>query len=74
LSTEQVTKGLTGTNFARFIDRYWGNSTPYTDLTTENLRYLTLDNAIADLTYFAKNVDLPFDTNSSSNAQNAVCL
>ncbi|KAJ6107262.1 Peptidase S28 [Penicillium sp. IBT 18751x] len=51
--------------------RYWGNSSPYPDLTTENLQYLTLENAIADLTYFAKNVDLPFDTNSSSNSQNA---
>lgn len=57
-----------------FTDRYWGDSSPYTDLTTENLQYLTLENAITDLTYFAKNVDLPFDTNSSSNAQNAVRL
>jgi hypothetical protein len=56
------------------IDRYWGESSPYDDLTTENLQYLTLKNSIADLTYFAKNVDLPFDTNSSSNAQNAVCV
>ncbi|KAJ5659501.1 Peptidase S28 [Penicillium longicatenatum] len=51
--------------------RYWGESSPYDDLTTENLQYLTLKNSIADLTYFAKNVNLPFDTNSSSNAQNA---
>ncbi|KAJ5570136.1 uncharacterized protein N7459_009566 [Penicillium hispanicum] len=51
--------------------RYWGESSPYDDLTTENLQYLTLANSIADLTYFAKNVKLPFDTNSSSNAQNA---
>ncbi|OQD74333.1 hypothetical protein PENDEC_c011G02776 [Penicillium decumbens] len=37
----------------------------------QNLQYLTLENAISDLTYFAKNVNLPFDTNGSSNAQNA---
>jgi hypothetical protein len=54
------------------IDRYWGDSSPYLELTTENLQQLTLENSIADLTYFAKNVKLPFDTNSSSNAQNAV--
>lgn len=51
--------------------RYWGNSSPYSVLTTENLTYLTLENAIADTTYFANNVQLPFDTNGSSNAQNA---
>jgi hypothetical protein len=55
-------------------DRYWGDSSPYLELTTENLQQLTLENSIADLTYFAKNVELPFDTNSSSNAQNAVCF
>ena len=48
--------------------RYWGTSTPYTDLTTENMKYLTLEQSILDLTNFAKNVALPFDENSSSNA------
>ncbi|RDW88519.1 hypothetical protein BP6252_00551 [Coleophoma cylindrospora] len=51
--------------------RYWGASSPYDVLTTENLQYLTLDQAIADFVYFAENVDLPFDTNHSSNAGNA---
>ncbi|KAJ5107885.1 Peptidase S28 [Penicillium angulare] len=51
--------------------RYWGESSPYAELTTENLQYLTLENSVADLVYFAKNVKLPFDKNSSSNAQNA---
>ncbi|KAJ5191835.1 Peptidase S28 [Penicillium cinerascens] len=51
--------------------RYWGNSTPYADLSTENLQYLTVGNAVADLAYFANTVDLPFDTDSSSNAQYA---
>lgn len=53
-------------------DRYWGTSSPYENLTSETLQYLTLEQAIADMTHFAKTVDLPFDTNHSSNAQNAV--
>ena len=48
--------------------RYWGSSTPYTNLTTENMKYLTLENSIYDLTDFAKNVKLPFDSDRSSNA------
>lgn len=34
--------------------RYWGQSSPFAELTTENLQYLTLQNSIADLTYFGK--------------------
>jgi len=48
--------------------RYWGESSPFDSLTTKNLQYLTLKNSIADLTYFANTIDLPFDTNHSSNA------
>lgn len=48
--------------------RYWGTSTPYTDLTTENLKYLTLENSIKDLTYFANQVKLPFAHRFGSNA------
>ncbi|KAF7192097.1 putative extracellular serine carboxypeptidase [Pseudocercospora fuligena] len=48
--------------------RYWGTSTPYADLTTANLKYLTLENAIADMNYFATNVKLPFDRYGASNA------
>ncbi|CAK7227153.1 hypothetical protein SCUCBS95973_006446 [Sporothrix curviconia] len=51
--------------------RYWGDSSPFANLTTKNLQYLTLANAIADLTYFAENVQLPFDTNGTANAPNA---
>lgn len=51
--------------------RYWGDSSPFDSLTTKNLQYLTLRNSIADLTYFAKTVDLPFDKNHSSNADSA---
>lgn len=51
--------------------RYWGDSSPFTDLTTENMTYLTLAQSIADTTYFAKNVQLPFDLNGTSSATNA---
>ncbi|KKA19721.1 serine peptidase [Rasamsonia emersonii CBS 393.64] len=51
--------------------RYWGQSSPYDSLTTKNLQYLTLKQSIADLTYFAKTVKLPFDRNGSSNADKA---
>jgi hypothetical protein len=51
--------------------RYWGDSSPYSVLTAENLTYLTLANSIHDTTYFANNVKLPFDTNGSSSAANA---
>lgn len=51
--------------------RYWGDSSPYSVLTTENLTHLTLENSIKDTTYFARNVKFPFDSNGSSNAQNA---
>ena len=42
-----------------------------TDLTTANMTYLTLENSIADLVYFAKTVELPFDKGGKSNADNA---
>lgn len=51
--------------------RYWGSSSPYQNLSTENLQYLTLKNSIADLVNLAKTVELPFDTNHSSNAPQA---
>lgn len=51
--------------------RYWGTCTPYTNFTTANMTYSTLDNAILDLTNFARNVELPFDTSSGSNADSA---
>ena len=53
-------------------DRYFGTSSPYAELTTENLRYLTLKNSIADLIHFARNADLPFDRSGNSSAKNAV--
>lgn len=51
--------------------RYWGISSPFEELTTENMQYLTLRNSIADLNYFALNANLPFDTHGASNADKA---
>lgn len=52
--------------------RYYGDSTPYTDFTADNLRFHTVDQAVQDLTYFARNVKLPFDTgNGLTNAPNS---
>ncbi|KAK3670459.1 hypothetical protein LTR78_009700 [Recurvomyces mirabilis] len=48
--------------------RYWGASSPYTELTTANMTYLTLDQAVHDFTYFANNVKLPF-AKPGSNAK-----
>lgn len=36
--------------------RYYGKSIPVSDFSTENLRFLTTDQALADTAYFAKNV------------------
>ncbi|KAB5554368.1 serine carboxypeptidase S28 [Coniochaeta sp. 2T2.1] len=54
-----------------FEHRYWGESTPYEVLDNKALQYLTLNNSVYDLVNFARNVKLPFDTNSSSNAPQA---
>jgi hypothetical protein len=51
--------------------RYWGKSSPYQTLTTETLQFLTLDQAVQDLVYFANNVQLPFDTAGSSKPDKA---
>lgn len=39
--------------------RYYGTSIPTPDFSTENLRFLTTDQALADQVYFAKNVRFP---------------
>ncbi len=39
--------------------RYYGESYPTPDFSTENLRFLTTDQALADMAYFAKNVKFP---------------
>ncbi|KAI0054263.1 hypothetical protein BV25DRAFT_1776703, partial [Artomyces pyxidatus] len=39
--------------------RYYGQSSPMANLSSANLRYHTIDQAIEDLAYFAQNVHLP---------------
>ncbi|KAF9869975.1 serine carboxypeptidase s28 [Colletotrichum karsti] len=39
--------------------RYYGRSVPTPDFSTENLRFLTTDQALADTAYFAKNIKFP---------------
>lgn len=51
--------------------RYWGESSPFEELTVPNLQYLTLENAIRDHSYFARNFVLPFDNSSGSSPDNA---
>jgi hypothetical protein len=51
--------------------RYWGQSSPFDSLTTENMRYLTLEQSVQDLVYFAQNVVLPFDQNRTSTPDKA---
>lgn len=47
--------------------RYWGKSSPFDSLTTENLQYLTLDNSLQDQIYFAHNLEAPFNPNGSTD-------
>lgn len=53
--------------------RFYGNSTPvpHADYNVETLQQLTLENAIDDLVYFARNVELPFDPSGRSHPDNA---
>lgn len=53
-------------------DRYWGESSPFAQLNTSNLQYLTVQQAMADFTNFASNASLPFDSGNASNAANVV--
>ncbi|PMD15664.1 putative serine peptidase, partial [Hyaloscypha hepaticicola] len=65
--TGQYAKAVGGAGIV-LEHRYWGNSTPVSNLTVDNLRFLTIDQAIQDMVYFANNVKLPFDHNGSANA------
>jgi hypothetical protein len=48
--------------------RYWGTSSPYPELSTKNLKYLTLENSILDFVRFAETAKLPFAPEGGSNA------
>ncbi|KAM7215645.1 Serine carboxypeptidase S28 domain containing protein [Rhypophila decipiens] len=51
--------------------RYWGESSPYQSLTTKNLQYLTLDNSLKDVTYFAEHFSAPWDQAGGSKPSKA---
>lgn len=74
-TTEQRLPGLmaktTGGAVIVMEHRYWGGSSPFDNLTVANLQYLTLENAIKDHSYFARNFVPPFDTSGASGPDNA---
>ena len=51
--------------------RYYGESFPVPDLSTENLRFLTTDQSLADTTYFANNIVFPGLENENLTAKDA---
>lgn len=69
--TGQYAKAVGGAGIV-LEHRYWGKSTPVSNLTVDNLRFHTIDQAIQDMVYFANNVKLPFDHNGSANADKCV--
>ncbi|OAA69868.1 Peptidase S28 [Cordyceps fumosorosea ARSEF 2679] len=74
-----VTNTTLAGNFAKSVGgatillehRYWGYSSPYANLTTDNLQLLNLDQHLQDLVYFAHNVNLTFDPTGSSRPDKA---
>ncbi|KAK3682829.1 serine-type peptidase-like protein [Podospora appendiculata] len=69
-TTTQRLPGLFATNTGGAVivleHRYWGGSSPYEELTVENLKHLTLNNSLKDLTYFANTFVPPFDPSGGS--------
>lgn len=53
-----LTKALGGVGLI-LEHRYYGTSQPFDSLTAENYRFLTVEQALADNAYFAKNVQFP---------------
>lgn len=51
--------------------RYYGDSSPYQELTAKTLQYLTLDQSMQDLIYFANNVKLHFDEDGGTHPSRA---
>lgn len=56
-----------GAAFIMLENRYYGESSPYPELTTANLQYMTFEQTIHDLVNFAANVKLPFSPNSTAS-------
>ncbi|EFQ95405.1 hypothetical protein PTT_06614 [Pyrenophora teres f. teres 0-1] len=56
-----------GAAFLILESRYYGESSPFEELNTANLQYLTHDQMIYDWVNFAANVKLPFSHNSTAS-------
>ena len=56
-----------GAAFVMIENRYYGESSPYAELTTANLQYMTFEQTMHDLANFAANVKLPFSPNSTAS-------
>jgi len=54
--------------------RYYGKSLPTPDLSTENLRFLTTEQALADQAYFAQNIIFPGLENKNLTAPNTAYI
>ncbi|KAG8897694.1 hypothetical protein FRB99_007983, partial [Tulasnella sp. 403] len=52
--------------------RFFGKSSPWPDLTTEHLKYLTVDQSIEDLAYFVQNVQLPWNATQYNSRPDSV--
>jgi hypothetical protein len=48
--------------------RYYGSSSPFSELTTANLTYLTVENALMDVVNLAQHIVLPWANTSASTA------
>nr|XP_036589823.1 serine carboxypeptidase S28 [Colletotrichum truncatum]KAF6801828.1 serine carboxypeptidase S28 [Colletotrichum truncatum] len=66
----QIAKAVGGASII-IEHRNWGTSSPYAIQNSKTLQQHTMANAVKDLAYFARTVELPFDTNHSSNAPQA---
>lgn len=55
----QILMNATGGLGVIIENRYYGDSYPYTNLTTDNLAYLTNEQTIADFAYFAQHATFP---------------
>lgn len=51
--------------------RYYGTSFPTPDISTENLRFLTTEQALADQAYFSQNIKFPGLVSLHSHVSNA---
>lgn len=64
----QILMNATGGLGVIIENRYYGDSVPYANLTTDNLAYLTNEQTIADFAYFAQHATFPGVADNASLA------